>query len=194
MGENMDKKPLDRLNDVAFITFTYNNDDIINSLIDDTLPIFKTIVVGDIGSTDTTLRRLSEYKSKITLIQGLSPLHLGNAKNQCLQTIQEKWILYFNPYMELTKRFFLQLPILSNVETYDIYSFRCVLPDDSIKRHYALFRSYCRFIGACGERLVGYRGEYFCSNDTPIIDKSPDSYINRINKLKNLIAEGNPND
>jgi glycosyltransferase involved in cell wall biosynthesis len=83
---------------LSVILTTKNDEDYIQGCLDSVKEIADEIIVADLGSTDSTLDLLKEYKCKVLKNDfDISLLGYEQPRNECLKKADGEWILWLNP-------------------------------------------------------------------------------------------------
>jgi glycosyltransferase involved in cell wall biosynthesis len=125
-------------------------------------PYVKSIVVVDGGSVDKTVSIASKYADTMKSIKFAG--HYGNQKNRAIELADTDWVLFLDPDERLSKKCLQGLDEMINQDEHDCFSFpriNYVENEIDISRggdhQDRLFRTYCRYIRATHEEIVGFK-------------------------------------
>lgn len=134
-----------------------------------------SIVIIDGGSSDNSAYIASQHADTVKLIKFKG--HYGNQKNRAIEEAYTDWVLFLDPDERLSSAALSQLRSMIEQEEFDCYSFPRNnfidgVADNSNGKDYQdrLFRSYCRYVRATHEEVVGFKSKHLCEETGVFID------------------------
>lgn len=156
------------IKDLSGVMIVQDEEPIVNTAIDNIYKYVDEIIIVDGGSKDGTIDKIKSYPDndrKIRLFKYPFADMIGDQKNLALSKTSGLWSLWIDADETFEKKVLSNLRGLIQTNEYHVYAFprknfidgknTGVYPDYQLR----LFRSFCRYIKAPHEELVGWHGQ-----------------------------------
>jgi glycosyltransferase involved in cell wall biosynthesis len=165
-----------------------NEESNLESFIEYHSPYVNKIVVIDGGSVDRSVAIASKYADVIKVVKFNG--HYANQKNRAIELAKTDWVLFLDPDERMSPKALVQLSAMISQDSYDCFSFPRNnfinnVPDNSKGFDYQdrMFRSYCRYVRATHEEIVGFKSRHKFDDMEMAMDhrKPMDRHVKRNN-------------
>jgi glycosyltransferase involved in cell wall biosynthesis len=161
----MEMRLWDEFHGITLCCAILNEEDNLAAFINHHKSFVNKIVIIDGGSVDKSTSIASKYADTLKLIKFAG--HYGNQKNRAIEQATTDWVLFLDPDERLSEKCMASLKDMINQDEYDCFSFPRINyiggeidEAKGLDHQDRLFRSYCRYIRATHEEIVGFKNRH----------------------------------